>query len=546
MSHPIARPAHLLALLGALTLSAAPLAAQGTASGPRALSLEDAIHTAELQSATVGIARAGVTRATGQFYQARSQFLPQLSANVGYTRTLRSQFSGFNLGGGPDTATNTNAALCAPSIAANATAAERNAALAQAVTCQSSSAGASSFQSVGFGAENQYVLGLSVSQNLFTWGRLTGQRTAAEAGQQVAGIELTAQRAQLALDVTQAYYDAELAQQLVAIADSTLAQTSELLRQTQVARQVGNASEFDLLKAQVTRDNQRPQLLQAQTNRDVALLNLKRMLELPLDDSITLTTPIENAPVPSLTGIATATTPDTAAARRAAVREAEQNLRAEQGLLSVARAERYPAIALTSGYQRLYFPQNTFPTWSNFRENWTVGVSAQVSLFSGGHTRGDEMIAQANVQQARAQLDQTRRYASLDARVALRQLEQAEAAWQASAGTSEQAQKAYSIDQVRYREGLSTQTDLAQSRLLLQQASANRAQAARDLAVARVRLALLRDLPLQQGTSSASGASAQPTTQTMTTTTPSSGAATTQSTIPSTAGTAGQAGGNTP
>ncbi|MGH7688238.1 MAG: TolC family protein, partial [Gemmatimonadaceae bacterium] len=390
------------------------------------------------------------------------------------------------------------------------------------------------------------VLGLSVSQNLFTWGRLTGQRTAAEAGQQVAGIELTAQRAQLALDVTQAYYDAELAQQLVAIADSTLAQTSELLRQTQVARQVGNASEFDLLKAQVTRDNQRPQLLQAQTNRDVALLNLKRMLELPLDDSITLTTPIENAPVPSLTGIATATTPDTAAARRAAVREAEQNLRAEQGLLSVARAERYPAIALTSGYQRLYFPQNTFPTWSNFRENWTVGVSAQVSLFSGGHTRGDEMIAQANVQQARAQLDQTRRYASLDARVALRQLEQAEAAWQASAGTSEQAQKAYSIDQVRYREGLSTQTDLAQSRLLLQQASANRAQAARDLAVARVRLALLRDLPLQQGTSSASGASAQPTTQTMTTTTPSSGAATTQSTIPSTAGTAGQAGGNTP
>ncbi len=544
MPQPIARSARLFALLGALVLSAAPVAAQGTAPGPRKLSLEDAIHTAELQSATIGIARAGVTRATGQFYQARSQFLPQLNASAGYTRTLRSQFSGFNLGGGSDTTTNTNAALCAPQIGANATAAERNAALAQAVTCQSASSGVSSFQKVGFGALNQYVLGLSVSQNLFTWGKLTGQRTAAEAGQRVADIELTAQRAQLALDVTQAYYDAVLAQQLAEIADSALAQTNELLQQTQVARQVGNASEFDLLKAQVTRDNQRPQLLQAQTNRDVALLNLKRMLALPLDDSIELTTSIEDAPVPALTGIATASAPDTSAARRAAVREAEQNLRAEQGLLKVARAERYPAIALTSAYQRLYFPQNAFPTWSDFRENWTVGVSAQVSLFSGGRTHGDEMIAQANVAQARAQLDQTRRYASLDARVALRQLQQAEAAWQASAGTSEQAQKAYSIDQVRYREGLSTQTDLAQSRLLLQQAAANRAQAARDMAVARVRLALLRDLPLQQG-GSAAGAAAQQNTQTMTTGAPGQGAAATQSTIPSTAGTAGQSGGTT-
>ena len=61
----------------------------------------------------------------------------------------------------------------------------------------------------------------------------------------------------------------------------------------------------------------------------------------------------------------------------------------------------------------------------------------------------------------------------------------------------------------RVREGISTQTDLAQSRLLLEQAMANRAQAARNLAVARVRLALLRDLPLQAasgGAASAQGA----------------------------------------
>ena len=540
MSQRIARRARAVLLLGALVSGAAPLAAQRQTDGPHRLSIEEAILTAEQRSATVQLAHAGVTRATGQYDQARSQFLPQLSASAGYTRTLRSQFSGFNLGGGNDTSTNVS--LCAPHIASNATDAERTAALAQSVSCQSSSSGASSFQSVGFGAENQYVLGLQLSQNLFTWGKLTGQRTAAEAGQRVADIEFSAQRAQLALDVTQAYYDAVLAQQLVDIADSALAQTSALLAQTQTARQVGNASEFDLLKAQVTRDNQRPQLLQAQTNREVALLNLKRLLALPLDDSLELTTTIDDAPLPGLSGIATASAPDTAATHRAAVREATQNLRAEQGLLKAAKSERYPAIALTSGYQRLYFPQSTFPSWSNYRENWTVGLTAQVSLFNGGRTHGDELIAQANVEQARAQLDQTTQYAALDARVALRQLEQAQASYAASAGTSEQAQRAYAIDQVRYREGLSTQTDLAQSRLLLQQASANRAQAARDLAVARVRLALLRDLPLQQSGGATSGTGTQQTMQSTSTTQNAAAASTTTST----AGTAGTSGGNTP
>ena len=131
-------------------------------------------------------------------------------------------------------------------------------------------------------------------------------------------------------------------------------------------------------------------------------------------------------------------------------------------------------------------------------------------MFTGGRIKGDELIAQGNLDQTRAQLEQTREVAALDARVALSALEQAQASWQASAGTAQQAARAYNIDQIRYREGISTQTDLSQSRLLLEQSLANRAQAARDLAVARVKLALLRDLPLQAG----AGAQSQSQSQT--------------------------------
>ena len=47
----------------------------------------------------------------------------------------------------------------------------------------------------------------------------------------------------------------------------------------------------------------------------------------------------------------------------------------------------------------------------------------------------------------------------------------------------QQAARAYEIAELRYREGLSTQLELSDSRLLLAQAQVNRARAARDLQI---------------------------------------------------------------
>jgi outer membrane protein TolC len=482
-------------LISVILLSA--LGSKLSAQTVRQVSLEEAISLADRGSESVEVARAAVTRANGQQLIARSQFLPQLNASASYARTLASQFEGFSFGG-PDT--NTFRSLCTPNIDPTATPAERQAALDQSRTCGGGGGGAD-FSSVGFGAKNQWTLGFQFSQSIFSGGRATGQRAAANAARRSSEIELTAQRAQLILDVTQAYYNTVLASRLYEIAQTALVWNDEVLRQTTRARQVGSSSEFDLLRAQVARDNQVPVVLQRRSERNIAALRLKQMLEIPLDDSLELTTSIDEAPTPTVAGVVagggpTVAIPDTSADRRATVREASENVKAQEGLLRVARADRFPTLSLTSGYQRLFFPATTFPEFNDFRENWTVGISAGVSLLSGGRTRGSVLTAQANLREAQARLKQAREFAALDARIALNQLEQAEATWRASQGTAEQARRAYSIDQIRYREGISTQTDLTQSQLLVEQAMVNRAVAARDLAVARMRLALLKDLPL--------------------------------------------------
>jgi outer membrane protein TolC len=362
------------------------------------------------------------------------------------------------------------------------------------------------------------------------------------------------------LDVAQSYLDAALAERLVSIAESSLVQTERAYRQTALGREVGTVSEFDLLRARVARDNQRPQLVQARGARDAAYLRLRQLLVLPLDEPLQLTTALPVAPGASDAELAAASAEplaasegravpdagrrdtvartvtargdtvrvqavtvdpaevlgddprvlqvvssvvaatDTAARSRATFRQSRENVTAQQNLLRVARAQRLPAVQLASNYQRFAYPSGngiTFPTaFNQFFPNWTVTLGVSLPILTGGRIRGDVLVAEANLREAQATARQVEQLSALDAELSVNQLGQAEAAFAASAGTAEQAARAFGIAEVRFREGLATQVELADARLLLQQAQANAATAARDREVARLRLRLLRDLPL--------------------------------------------------
>lgn len=517
-ARPITVAARACGAALAIAAAALPLGAQSAdsahagaaaADSTERMSLDEALNLAQSRSEDIAIAQAGVMRADGQQVKARSGYLPQISGSLSYTRTLKSVFQNFGTSdtvGGPPSC---SAFHPNPSLPVD----QRVALLEQALGCAPSSGNLfSDFSSVGFGSANQYSLGLQLSQNLFSGGRVSAQVRQAGAQRETAEIGLTTARAQLILQVTQAYYDAALSDRLLEIAVATLAQADTTLAQTRLAKNVGNQPEFDLLRAQVTRDNQVPVVIQRRSSRDLAYLRLKQALELPLDEQVVLTTSLGDTGVAASSRLAAliAATPDTAASRRAPVREAEQTVVADRAALTVARAQRIPTLTLSSQFGRVAYPNGGFPDWSQFRSNWTVTGGIQVPLFTGGSIHGDEMVAEANLRESEARQRQTRQLAALDTHDALSQLQAAESQFQASQGTVEQAVKAYQIAEVRYREGISPQTELSDSRIALQQAQANRAQAARDLQVARVRVALLHDLPIS--TTGAPGAPNGPST----------------------------------
>ena len=482
--------------------------APAQAPAPRPLSLHDALELAERESESVGLARAEVSRARGERRRARSGYYPQLNGSASYTRTLRSQFSALE--GDGDAPAGPPPADCPTFIPRpGLPVEERLDSLEAAVTCASNSDPFAAFSDLPFGQENAYRFGLSFSQTLFAGGRLRGQSQAAEAGVRSAGLGLTSARAQLLLDVTTAYYDAALADRLVLIAEQTLDLADTTLSQTQLAREVGNQSEFDLLRARVTRDNQRPVVIQRRADRDLAHVRLKQFLNLPLEQPVSLTTALGDTAVVRVPGMEELVSApgDTATTARLPVRQAEEGVASQQGLLRVARSQRLPQVSLTSDYAEIAYPSDGSPFGTNYFTDWTVSVGLQLPLFTGGRIRGDTEVARANLEQARLRLRRAAELAQVDARDAGLQLDAAVAAWEASAGTEEQAVRAYQIAEVRYREGISTQTELNDQRIQLAQAQVNRARAARDLQVAKTRLALLPALPLA-GTDAGAAAAA--------------------------------------
>lgn len=456
----------------ALLVLPALAAAQTAPAGP--LTLVDALRIAESRSELLIAARANEAVADANVTRANSARLPQVSFTGSYDRTLASEFSGVF---GSESSSSGS----------------------------SSSAGDSGssdidFSKLPFGQKNVYRGTFALQQSLYSGGRIAAQRKQADLARHNAELATEATRAQLKLEVTKAFYDAALSDRLVAIAESGLTQAAAAYDQTKLAFDAGRVPEFELLRAQVARDNQRPAVIRRRADRDTAYLRLRQLLKMPAPEPLTIDVALDLATLPAPEpfaadlGVSRQAPPK---ATRNAVEQADTLVAVKEAAITVARADKLPVVNATTTYGKVGYPSSgVIPGFDDFRTNASAGLSVTVPLFTGKRIEAGEKIAASELVAARAQREQARAMAGLDTETALADLAAAEASFEATAGTIQQAERANDIAALRYREGLSTQLELSDARLSLQQAQANRAVAARDLQIARARVALLKNLPI--------------------------------------------------
>jgi len=419
------------------------------------LTLAEALAQARPASEQVGIAQAEVRRTEGAVTQTRAALLPQVNLGPQYTRVLASPYANLFGGGG-------------------------------------------SGVSNPFTSTNQWRLGGSVGISLFNLSQWS-QLGASQAGTRVSRLQLTQQQALTLLTVASAYYDATLSAQLLRITEFTLAQAEKTLADVTLGREVGAQSEFEQLRARVARDNQIPVVTRARANHDIALTRLKQLLDIPMSTELALTTPLdENPDLGALPpDVATMVVQaDTTLAARAVVRAAEETVAQSEQLNAAASRQWIPTMSTTMNYNRAGYSSDFFPVNSQFGNDWTINAVVNWPLFTSGRISGARQQAAATLDAARLRAKLTEEQAALDKVTVEARLTEAKDNSLATASVVEQAARAYEIAELRYSEGVSTQTELQDVRLQLEQARANQAQAARDTQVARFRRALLPYLPL--------------------------------------------------
>jgi len=476
----------LTGLIGAALLPAA-LVAQEPARAPIRLTLEDAIQRALASGNDVRIAEAGVRQAEGQVTQAWSTALPEVRASVTYTRTFASVFSSAE-----------QMPVLAPySPDTTASLASRVRYLEQEYPNSVIRGIGGLFSSLPFGRLNSYVAALTVSQTLFQGGKIGAGITGARAYERAARAQLDETRRDVTYRVKQAYLNALYADRIVAITEASQAQVNDQLRRVTLNHEVGSSADYDLLRAQVEAANQEPLVIAARNGRDIALLEVRRLVNLPADQPLELVSPLPET-TDSLPRVDFGTV-DLDMAGRAAVEAAEQNVEFRRQAVRVYHGDYYPTLKLTSSYGGEAYPSGLVPgSIGDFRKDWSASLTLSVPLFDGLKTHGAVVQAQADLQRAEAQLAQTRAGVQIEIEQARAEIVRAQALVMARHETVGQAARAQHLATVRYNNGIATAIEVSDARLALEQASVNEAQATRDylLAIAALERALGRPVPL--------------------------------------------------
>jgi len=476
-----------VAILVVLALTPVAVAAQQPAPAPVRLTLEGAIERALRSGNEVRIAEAGVRQAEGQVTEAWASALPEIRANVTYQRTFASVFQ--DLGSGvPVFAPDTTA-----SLAARVSYLERNAGIAAFQGL------GTMFSSTGFGSPDTYVATLTLSQTLFQGGKVGAGIRGARAYEEAARAQLDETRREVTYRVTVAYLDALYAARIVDISEASQVQVNDQLRHVSLNHQVGSAADYDLLRAQVEAANQEPMVIAARNSRDVALLEVRRLVNVPADQPVELVSGLLQTPADSLPRVDLAAL-DLDAAGRAAIEAAQANVDFRREAVHVYHGDYYPSVKLLSSFGGQAFPQSGFPSrLTDFHEDWTASLVVSVPLFDGLRTHGAVQQAEADLARAEAQLSQTRESVAIEIEQARAEIVRAQALVVARHVTVGQAERAHHLASVRYANGIATALEVSDARLALQAASVNEAQATRDylLAIAALERALGHPVPLQ-------------------------------------------------
>ena len=439
--------AFLLAYSG-MAEAASPASPASGDNSSMTIRLEDAVQIGMKHNRDLEIARLDKLMAGQKVRESWAEVLPHLSSSATYTRTLKPTVmflpgSIFGIPGGGS-------------------------------------------QAIEISQDNSSVLSLNLSQNIFKLSAIAGIK-AASLVRKISDESYRQTNAEVVTSIRRAYYDALIATEKRKLLEQSIARWDESRKDTNALFRQGVAADIDTLKAWLSVENLKPDLIRAQSGEAISSTKLKMVMGIDQDTQLTLSDSLVFRESDLPRSIATAYSE--ALEKRPDVSSLSLQLDAEKYKVTAARSEGMPSLSAfgTLGAQT-QFSDKTSIDQTRWPVSSSIGLQLSVPIFSGFGTSAKIEQAKITRLQTRTRFEELKSQVRADVEVRMSNLIEARKRIDLQSKTISVAERSYRITRLRLREGIGSRLELTDAELQLNTAKTNYLQAVYDYLVASAEL----------------------------------------------------------
>jgi outer membrane protein len=383
------------------------------------LTVDQIVETAIRKNPGITISQQEVAASQARLTQSKSAYLPQATANSGYTRLNQWATNVFT---GKD------------------------------------------FR----GQYDDYQVGLSVSQYIYDFGQTSGRVDQSRYSLSASEKGLAKTVADTVRDIKKVYYEVLKRQNLIKVAQESVRITEEHLNQAKAFYQAGIRPKIDVTKSETEYANNRLTLIRTQYAYQSSRFDLETILGGPPIEGpyaladVPIRTTAEPMDIESLV--------KEAEDRRPEIAGLKDLIKAAQALLKSSQAAYWPSITANAagGWENNEFP---------LQDYWQMGVNLSWPLFTGFRTQGKIAESRAEIDKLTARLRQAELQIFNEVSVAYLGLNTTIEAIGTSEIAVKQAQENMELADGRYRNGVGNAIEYSDAELALTQAKSNLVQA---------------------------------------------------------------------
>ena len=330
--------------------------------------------------------------------------------------------------------------------------------------------------------ENHYAASATVTQPLYTGGRIRGQKASARSRRRAAALTHQATEADVIFRAATAFWNWSKAFNSVDALKASVAKMEVHTSDMQTQYEAGLVTDNDLLAMEVLLDQTLLRLEEARRRVDLARAGIAFLTGRELPEAAV------PAPAPD-PGSAEVPTADPllseARSNRAERASREMELRAAEALVDASGSGFRPQVFLTARYEQARPNNLFFPPADEWNDDAFAGAVATWSLFDSGLTRAKVREAKARAAQARLQLAEEEERIALEVKEARIDLANALERFRVASRAEQSAQRGLRSATDLWQNGLKPHAEVLDAYAQLVDAQSQVVSARADIAMAR-------------------------------------------------------------